>query len=56
MNEELKILGNLCMRTIACKKEHKKAKIMKMTSLRIFKVKFLTCNVFVFYKNFMFMP
>ncbi len=29
----------------------KKTKFMKSTSLRTFKVNFLTCNVFVFYKN-----
>ena len=37
--------------TIACNKESKKGKFMKSISLRIFKVKFLTLNVFVFYKN-----
>ena len=31
--------------------KNKKTKFMKRTSLRTFKVKFLTCNVFVFYKN-----
>ncbi len=36
-----KILENLC--TIAWNKEQKKTKIMKTTSLRTFKVKFLTC-------------
>ena len=43
------IAGNLG--TIACNKEQNKTKFMKSTSLRIFKVKFLTCNVFVFCKN-----
>ena len=39
------------MDTIACHKERKKPKIMKKTSLGTFGVKFLTLNVFVFYKD-----
>ena len=47
---QTKVLGMLG--TTVCDKEQKNTKIMKRTSLRTFRVKFVTCNVFAFYKNF----
>ncbi len=42
-----KMSGNLC--TTACNNERiKKSKILKSTSLRTFKINFLTCNMFAF--------
>ena len=46
MNDDIAKFGYDSMQQIT-----KNTKFMKSTSPRTFKVKFLTCNVFVFYKN-----
>ncbi len=49
MNNDIAKFGYDSMQQIT-----KKTELMKTTSPRTFKVKFLTCNVFVFYKNLLY--